>query len=114
MMSAARMLRTTGAAVLGLAVVTVALVYGSGALDNALHGPPAEKLVGGHALALDVTRTSLAQGVVLYNTRCERLTEGKALAGGNVECLAEAPTGAPIGLKVTFKGVDGEYVLEQV
>jgi hypothetical protein len=114
MMNAAGMLKTAGVGVLSLAVVTAGLVYGSGALDEALHGPPAEKLLGGHALALDVTRTSLAQGVVLYNTRCERLPEGRALTGGNVECLAEAPTGRPIGLKVTFKGLDGEYVLERV
>lgn len=113
-MNAARMLKTTGAAVLSLPLVAAGLVYGSGALDEALHGPPAEKLVGGHELALDVTRTSLTQGVVLFNTRCERLPEGKALTGGNVDCVAEAPTGAPIGLKVTFKGVDGEYVLEKV
>lgn len=109
-MNAARMLKITGTVVLSLALVAGARAYQVGLFEEL----PPEKRVGGHELALDVGRASLANKVLLYNVLCEDIPESKALTGGNVECIAEDAAGRPVGLKVTFKGTEGEYVLEQV
>jgi hypothetical protein len=36
------------------------------------------------------------------------------MAGGEVECIAEDAAGRPVGLKVTFEGTEGDYVLERI
>lgn len=109
-MNAARMLKITGGVVLSLALVAGARAYQVGLFEEL----PPEKRVGGHQLALDVTRASLAKKVVLYNTLCEDIPESKAMSGGEVECIAEDAAGRPVGLKVKFEGTEGDYVLEQV
>jgi hypothetical protein len=110
-MKPARMLKVTGVVVLSLALLTGAFAYQVGMFEEL----PPEKRVGGHELALDVTRASLAKNkAVLYNTLCEYIAESKAMAGGEVECIAEDAAGRPVGLTVKFEGTEGDYVLERI